>query len=59
MRSGCKTLILSRLENWKWLKWRGLSGVLIAVSRLESRDWKFEAEGAKKIAEYLRLENWK
>jgi hypothetical protein len=34
--SGCKTCVLSRLENWKWLKWGGLSGVLIAVSRLES-----------------------
>jgi hypothetical protein len=37
MGSGCKTSISSRLENWKWLKWCGLYGVLIAVSRLASR----------------------
>src|SRR5262249_14783886 len=33
----CKTLNLSRLDNWKSLRYRRVRGVLIAVSRLEMR----------------------
>jgi len=50
---------LSRLENWKRLKRRGLSGVLIAVSRLECGGWRFGDRSSRKIVKYLRLEKWK
>src|ERR1700756_2639505 len=57
--SGCKTRILSRLEDWKRLKRRGLSGVLIAVSRVECGGWRFGDRSLRKIVKYLRLEKWK